>query len=63
MKLRSDKTYPNKKIKTENSKKMNIFSQMLQVLQGTELTPKLVTLQELCEFTSMATGNSILLIL
>lgn len=57
MKLRSDKTYnsPKKKIKTEN--KMNRFTQMLEILNGNDLTLKLLTLQDLSEFTSMATGN------
>ena len=59
MKLRSDKTYnnnsPKKKIRTENI--MNRFSQMLQVLKQDDLTLKLITLQDLSEFTSMATGK------
>ena len=56
MKLRSHKTYnsPKKKIKTEN--RMNRFTQMLDTLNGNDLTLKLLTLQDLSEFTSMATG-------
>jgi hypothetical protein len=58
MRLRSDKTYdsPKKKIKTEI--RMNRFTAMLETLNGHDLTLQLLTLTELSEFTSMATGNA-----